>query len=79
MALKLNGKDDRLTREDFLSLARTIDLPVPRAREILGEIDTGLTQALEAGLSLPGEMSERETAVLKEITALITGRLKTLR
>jgi serine/threonine-protein kinase HipA len=57
MALKLNGKDDRLTREDFLSLARTIDLPVPRAREILGEIDTGLTQALEAGLSLPGEMS----------------------
>ena len=26
MALKLNGKDDRLTRQDFLTLARTIGL-----------------------------------------------------
>ncbi|CAH2398075.1 HipA domain-containing protein [Mesorhizobium escarrei] len=33
MALKLNGKDDRLTRQDFLTLARTIELPVARAEE----------------------------------------------
>ena len=31
MALKLNGKDDRLTRQDFLNLARTIGLTVEDA------------------------------------------------
>ncbi len=79
MALKLNGKDDRLSREDFLSLARTIDLPIPRAREILREIDHGLTQALEAGLTLPGEMSAEEAAVMDDVAALVGRRLETLR
>ncbi|HEX7946005.1 MAG TPA: type II toxin-antitoxin system HipA family toxin, partial [Phenylobacterium sp.] len=64
MALKLNGKDDRLTRDDFVSLARTIELPVPRAREILREIDEGLSAALAAGLVLPGEARAAETQVL---------------
>jgi len=78
MALKLNGKDDRLTKEDFLSLARTIDLPIPRAREILREIDEGLTPAL-ANLSLPGDVRDNEAAVLKDVAALVAQRIETLR
>ncbi|MGX5845116.1 type II toxin-antitoxin system HipA family toxin [Mesorhizobium sp. ArgA1] len=35
MALKLNGKDDRLTPDDFLALARTIELPVSRAAQLM--------------------------------------------
>lgn len=35
MALKLNGKDDRLTLHDFRQLARTLDIPAGRADEIL--------------------------------------------
>ena len=38
MALKLNGKDDRLTRQDFMTLARTIDLRAGDAELCLAEI-----------------------------------------
>lgn len=38
MALKLNGKDDRLTRQDFLALARTIGLPVGEAEAALRSV-----------------------------------------
>lgn len=51
MALKLNGKDDRLARQDFLTLARTMELRVARAEEVTGSIaaalrETAPTQAL---------------------------------
>jgi serine/threonine-protein kinase HipA len=45
MALKLNGKDDRLTRQDFLTLARTIDLPIARAEAAIAELAGGLHNA----------------------------------
>ncbi|GAC1340024.1 MAG: hypothetical protein NVSMB26_27970 [Beijerinckiaceae bacterium] len=45
MALKLNGKDHRLTRQDFLTLARTIDVPVRRADEIVGEVAVAVREA----------------------------------
>ena len=38
MALKLNGKDDRFTRQDFMTLARTIDLRAGEAELCLAEI-----------------------------------------
>ena len=38
MALKLNGKDDRLTRQDFMTLARTIDLRAGDAALGLAEV-----------------------------------------
>src|SRR3546814_14572671 len=38
MALKLNGKDDRLTRQDFLALARTIGLTVGDAEVAMSEL-----------------------------------------
>jgi len=79
LALKLNGKDDRLDREDFVSLARTIELPVPRAREILHEIYESLSQALTAGLALPGEARSGEAPVIEQVAGIIADRLPTLR
>ena len=38
MALKLNGKDDQLTRQDFMMLARTIDLPAGHTNDILSDM-----------------------------------------
>ena len=46
MALKLNGKDDRLTRQDFLSLARTIGLRVEDAEAGLDALATRVTDRL---------------------------------
>lgn len=52
MALKLNGKDDRLTRQDFLSLARTIGLTVEDAEAALEAVITRITERLVT-LQLP--------------------------
>ncbi|RJT27533.1 type II toxin-antitoxin system HipA family toxin [Mesorhizobium waimense] len=52
MALKLNGKDDRLTRQDFLTLARTIDLPATRAEAVLSDMAVRLGDAAK-GVALP--------------------------
>jgi len=45
MALKLNGKDDRLTPRDFITLARTIEVPVSRAETIISETASRLSRA----------------------------------
>jgi serine/threonine-protein kinase HipA len=61
MALKLNGKDDRLTRQDFLALARTIGLTVGDAETAMGELADRL--AAGAGtLRLPTFADEAEGA-----------------
>jgi serine/threonine-protein kinase HipA len=52
MALKLNGKDDRLTRQDFTTLARTIDLPAARAEAVMSETAACVRAAVPA-LALP--------------------------
>jgi serine/threonine-protein kinase HipA len=52
MALKLNGKDDRLTRQDFMTLARTIDLPVARAEAAIAEVASRVHDAAPT-LALP--------------------------
>lgn len=44
MALKLNGKDDRLRRQDFLILARTIGLPSAEAEIALADLTTRLSR-----------------------------------
>ena len=73
MALKLNGKDDRLTRQDFMTLARTIDL---RA----GDAELGLVEvAARVGAAAPDlilpSFARRATAAtdalgqIKEIVA----------
>ena len=44
MALKLNGKDDRLRRQDFRMLARTIGLPSAEAEIALADLTTRLSR-----------------------------------
>lgn len=71
MALKLNGKDDRLTRRDFMALARTIGQPQGDADRGINEVSNRLTKALEA-VRLPDFVLKSETA------ALIQGQVLTL-
>jgi serine/threonine-protein kinase HipA len=52
MALKLNGKDDRLTPQDFITLARTIDVPISRAKAIMSETAAQISHA-SPDLALP--------------------------
>lgn len=61
MALKLNGKDDRLTPGDFLTLARTIELPVARAEKAMTSVAAAVREAVNV-LSLPDFARHRENA-----------------
>ncbi|WP_300576560.1 type II toxin-antitoxin system HipA family toxin [Phenylobacterium sp.] len=79
MALKLNGKDDRLTRQDFLALARTIGLTAGDADAAIGQ----LTQRLDeraGGLRLPTFATQSEAAkvVQGRVTALVVERCAAL-
>lgn len=65
MALKLNGKDDRLTRQDFLTLARTIDLPAARAEAAIGELATRLRDAA-LRIALPERVAEGATKTAED-------------
>jgi serine/threonine-protein kinase HipA len=74
MALKLNGKDDRLTRKDFMALARTIDLPAARAEALREETVAGVQEGL-AGLALPKfAKSKAATATAGEIRKIVAAR-----
>lgn len=61
MALKLNGKDDRLTRQDFLALARTIGLTGGDAEAAMSEIADRLSSRITS-LSLPAFADQSEVA-----------------
>lgn len=61
MALKLNGKDDRLTRQDFLALARTIGLTVGDAEAAMSELAGRLSEHAKT-LRLPAFAGEAEAA-----------------
>lgn len=61
MVLKLNGKDDRLTRRDFMTLARTIGLPQGDAETALAELTGILAQAV-GNVRLPAFAAEAEVA-----------------
>ncbi|MDB5665527.1 type II toxin-antitoxin system HipA family toxin [Cypionkella sp.] len=79
MALKLNGKDDRLTRGDFLTLARTIGVPQGVAEAAIAEVTTNLTNAVET-VRLPGfaAKSEAASAVQGQIMGLVRARCAAL-
>lgn len=77
MALKLNGKDDRLTRHDFLSLARTIGLPVGEAEEVLGELAARLAERAKAlGLPSFAEKSEGIRIARDKVEAIVIERCR---
>ncbi len=75
MALKLNGKDDRLTRQDFLTLARTIELPVTRAEEAIGSIAAALREAAPT-LALPSfaERADAAQTAAERVKAIVRDR-----
>lgn len=75
MALKLNGKDDRLTRGDFLTLARTIGISQGVAETAIAELTTTLSKAVET-VRLPtfAAKAESASAVQGRIMALVRAR-----
>ena len=79
MALKLNGKDDRLTREDFLNLARTIGLTVEDAEAGLDALTTQITERLVT-LQLPAVAGEFDGAssVRDKVYAIAAARCAAL-
>lgn len=74
MALKLNGKDDRLTPKDFKALARTIELPAARAEAIMHETAEALRRA-SSEIATPAALaSGAAKRVEDEIRAIIESR-----
>jgi len=59
MAFKMNGKDDKLKLRDFLTLARTIELPVNRAEQIVRHMARNLHKAAGT-LGLPAFVARWE-------------------
>jgi serine/threonine-protein kinase HipA len=79
MALKLNGKDDRLTRQDFLTLARTIDLPAARAEAAMSDLAMRLGDAAP-NLALPEGLGEGVAKRAEDaIRSIVTGRVEAFR
>ena len=74
MALKLNGKDDRLTPQDFRQLARTLEIPAARAEEILVETGRALQEGI-AAVELPElHYAAGAEATIDRVRAIATER-----
>jgi serine/threonine-protein kinase HipA len=78
LALKLAGKDDRLSRADFMTLARTIELPIHRANTLLDELCEALGDAVQE-LAAPGRPTPAETAAAADVAAIASDRVAGLR
>lgn len=79
MALKLNGKDDRLTRKDFLALARTIGLSAGDCETAIADLIVRVADRMQ-GLQLPAFAAGTDaarTALEKEI-AMVSERCAAL-
>lgn len=76
MALKLSGKDERLTPRDFLTLTRTIELPIARAEEAMASIPAALRDAVDA-ISLPGMVLDRESGrtAIERVKGIVVDRV----
>jgi serine/threonine-protein kinase HipA len=61
MALRLNGKDDRLTRQDFLALARTIGVSAADAETAIAGLTARVADRAKE-LQLPAFAAETEAA-----------------
>lgn len=80
MALKLAGKDDRLRRREFLSLASTLDLAQLAAEAAIDQIVDKLDAALKAGIALPEPAKSWPAAeeTLGKVLAIVGERLTTM-
>jgi serine/threonine-protein kinase HipA len=79
MALKLNGKDDRLTRKDFFALARTIGLSAGDCETAIADLIVRVTDRVQ-GLQLPAFAAGTEAArtALEKVIALVSERCAAL-
>jgi serine/threonine-protein kinase HipA len=75
MALKLNGKDDRLDRRDFLALARTIGLTAADSEIVITDLSEHLI-ARAGTLQLPdfAKHSEAAGAIQERVLAIVSER-----
>lgn len=75
MALKLAGKDDRLRPHDFETLARTIDLPIRQARDIVAHMIDAL-RAAPARIILPDvvKTAPGARAAIEAVFAIVAAR-----
>jgi serine/threonine-protein kinase HipA len=75
MALKLNGKDDRLSVQDFIALARTIGLPAGEAEATVAELAARLA-ARAGSLRLPefAGRSENARTMQDKVIAIVSER-----
>lgn len=73
MALKLNGKDDRLGPADFHALARTIEVPQARANILMGDTARRLIDALP-GLALPEPFALAHGPMLDRVRVIVARR-----
>ncbi|WP_291638598.1 HipA domain-containing protein [Bosea sp. (in: a-proteobacteria)] len=76
MALKLNAKDDRLTRQDFLTLPRTIDLPAARAEAAIAELAMHPSEATPR-MAFPEQLGGGAAKTVQDTIRLIAGRVTT--
>lgn len=79
MALKLNGKDDRLGRQDFLALARTIGLTAAGSEAAIAELAERLAERATT-LRLPDFTghSEAAKAAQDRVIAIVSERCAAL-
>lgn len=79
MALKLNGKDDHLTRQDFLALARSMGLSVKNAEAGIDTLTAQITERLET-LQLPAFAGafDGARAVREKVVAITAARCEAL-
>lgn len=79
MALKLNGKDDRLGRQDFLALARTIGLTAAGSEAAIAQLAGRLAERATT-LRLPdfAGQSEAAEAVQDRVLAIVSERCAAL-
>ncbi|MBB2708433.1 type II toxin-antitoxin system HipA family toxin (plasmid) [Rhizobium sophoriradicis] len=73
MALKLNGRDDRLGPDDFSTLARTIELPARWASEAMASLARKLVDSA-AALELPEEYEVMGGRMLDRVRGIIAER-----
>lgn len=73
MALKLAGKDDRLSPDDFLTLARTIELPQARASILMATCARRLVDALPT-LALPAPLARAGDRMLDRVRTIVAQR-----
>jgi serine/threonine-protein kinase HipA len=82
MAFKLAGKDSRLVRKDFLTLARTLELPIDRAETLITEMAVMLEKApprLQLPLIANRKARKEASLITEKVAAIVRTRAEAMR